>query len=167
MTTKLLSACFATAAVFVLSGCSERPAAPVSPATDAPASDIPTEVGPAAIPRTSSPDGASVFITSPADGATVTSPVHVEFGIAGMTVTPAGDNAANSGHHHVLVDTGLPDLGLPIPKDAKHIHFGDGSTATDLSLEPGEHSLQLLLGDYLHIPHLPPVASPVISIIVE
>ena len=167
MTTKLLSACLASAAVFVLAGCSERPAASVAPATGAPPSGMPTDVRPAAIPRTSSPDGASVFIISPADGATVTSPVHIEFGIAGMTVTPAGDNAANSGHHHVLIDIGLPDLGLPIPTDATHIHFGDGSTATDLSLEPGEHTLQLLLGDYLHIPHLPPVASPIISIIVE
>jgi hypothetical protein len=65
------------------------------------------------------------------------------------------------------VDTGLPELGLPIPKDEQHIHFGDGSTITELSLAPGEHTLQLLLGDLLHIPHEPPVMSGVITVIVE
>ena len=120
-----------------------------------------------ALPRTVSAEGARVFFITPADGDTVSSPVSIEFGIEGMSVVKAGDNTPSSGHHHLLVDTGLPELGLPIPADANHIHFGDGSTATELSLEPGQHTLQLLLGDHLHIPHDPPVASATITVTVK
>lgn len=125
------------------------------------------EVGPATMPRTASDAGARVFFVSPADGETVSSPVTVVFGIEGMTVVPAGDDTPNSGHHHLLIDTDLPDLGLPIPKDAHHVHFGDGSAETEIDLEPGEHTLQMLLGDYLHVPHDPPVVSERITIQVE
>ena len=119
------------------------------------------------LPRTDSIAGASVFFITPADGATVSNPVAIEFGIEGMTVVKAGDNQPASGHHHLLIDTELPDLSLPIPADAQHIHFGDGSTATEVTLEPGEHQLQMLLGDHLHIPHNPPVVSDRITITVE
>jgi len=91
----------------------------------------------------------------------------VVFGIEGMQVVPAGENAPHSGHHHLLIDTGLPDLGLPIPKDAQHVHFGDGRTETQITLEPGQHTLQMLLGDHLHIPHDPPLVSDPITILVE
>jgi len=122
---------------------------------------------PATLPRTLSPEGASVFFITPADGDTVSSPVRIEFGIDGMIVVPAGTEKAHSGHHHLLVDAGLPDLGMPIPADAAHIHFGDASTSTKLDLEPGGHTLQLLLGDHLHIPHDPPLVSQRIAITVE
>ena len=122
---------------------------------------------PAALPRTASIEGARVFFITPADGDTVSSPLRVEFGIDGMAVVKAGDATPASGHHHLLIDTGLPELGLPIPADANHIHFGDGSSATELTLEPGEHTLQLLLGDHLHIPHDPPIASETITISVQ
>jgi len=122
---------------------------------------------PATLPRTVSPDGASVFFITPADGDTVSSPVRIEFGIDGMIVVRAGTKKAHSGHHHLLVDAGLPDLGMPIPADAAHIHFGDASTSTELGLDPGEHTLQLLLGDHLHIPHDPPLVSQRIAITVE
>jgi hypothetical protein len=122
---------------------------------------------PATLPRTLSPEGASVFFITPADGDTVSSPVRIEFGIDGMIVLPAGTEQAHSGHHHLLVDTALPDLRMPIPADAAHIHFGDASTSTELDLEPGEHTLQLLLGDHLHIPHDPPLVSQQIAITVE
>jgi hypothetical protein len=122
---------------------------------------------PVVLPRTASPAGASVFFITPADGDTVSSLVRIEFGIAGMDVVAAGTDQAHSGHHHLLVDVGLPDLGMPIPADANHIHFGDASTSTELSLEPGEYTLQLLLGDYLHIPHDPPLVSQQIAITVE
>jgi len=125
-----------------------------------------TSEAPLALPRTPSPAGARVFFITPADGDTVSSPLRIEFGIEGMSVVTAGDDAPESGHHHLLVDTGLPELGLPIPADPHHIHFGDGSTSTELSLEPGEHTLQLLLGDHLHIPHDPPVTSAAISVTV-
>lgn len=122
---------------------------------------------PATLPRTVSPDGASVFFITPADGDTVSSPVRIEFGIDGMIVVRACTKKAHSGHHHLLVDAGLPDLGMPIPADAAHIHFGDASTSTELGLDPGEHTLQLLLGDHLHIPHDPPLVSQRIAITVE
>lgn len=122
---------------------------------------------PAAVPRTASAEGASVFFIMPADRTTVSNPIGVEFGIAGMDVVKAGDNQPHSGHHHLLIDTGLPDLGLPIPADEHHVHFGDGSSSTEITLPPGEHTLQMLLGDHLHIPHNPPLVSEQITITVE
>ena len=116
----------------------------------------------------SAPDNAAVFIIEPSDGATVTSPVTVKFGITNMQVVPAGDNTEHSGHHHILVDQEtLPDMTQPIPATDKVIHFGLGQTETTLDLEPGEHTLQLLLGNYLHIPHDKPVVSKKITILVE
>ncbi len=121
----------------------------------------------ASLPRTASPDGARVFFITPADGETVSSPVSIEFGIEGMTVVAAGDATPDSGHHHLIVNAELPEFGLPVPATENYIHFGDGSTSTELTLEPGTHTLQLLLGDYLHIPHDPPVMSDPITITVE
>lgn len=96
---------------------------------------------------------ARVFIASPADGATVTSPVTVVFGIENFGLAPAGTPGAGTGHHHLLVDTDLPALDQPIPADASHLHFGKAQTETTLELSPGEHTLQLLLGDGNHVPH--------------
>ena len=126
-----------------------------------------TEVAAVTMPRTASAEGAKVFFISPANGATVSNPITIEFGISGMDVVKAGDNQAHSGHHHLLIDADLPDPSLPIPSDANHVHFGDGSTSTEITLEVGEHHLQMLLGDYLHIPHDPPLVSEPILIIVE
>jgi len=121
-----------------------------------------------AIPaRTASPQGARVFFITPANGDTVSNPIDIEFGIEAMTVVKAGDKQPDSGHHHLLIDTDLPDLGAPVPADANHVHFGDGSTRTEISLEPGQHTLRLLLADYLHVPHDPPVVSGAITITVE
>lgn len=117
--------------------------------------------------RSAAPEGARVYFITPRDGATVANPVRVEFGIEGMEVVPAGQAAPRSGHHHLLVDTQQPASDRPIPADANHIHFGDGSTSTELTLEPGEHTLQLLFADHLHIPHDPPVSSQPITITVE
>ena len=129
------------------------------------ASEAATE--PAALPPTASADGASVFFIMPAEGASVTNPISIEFGISGMDVVKAGVDQPHSGHHHLLIDTGLPDLRLPIPADEHHVHFGDGSTSTEITLPPGEHTLQMLLGDHLHIPHNPPLVSEQITITVE
>ena len=117
---------------------------------------------------TAAPENARAYIISPQDGETVTSPVRVQFGLEGIGIAPAGVVWANTGHHHLLVDVDdLPGLDKPIPADAQHIHFGGGQTEAQVELEPGEHSLQLLLGDHLHVPHNPPVASEKITIIVE
>jgi len=116
---------------------------------------------------TPSPDNAKVFIISPEDGATVSSPVKVKFGLEGMVLAPAGSNKPNSGHHHLLIDANEPKMDEPIPKDANHVHFGKGQSEAMVDLKPGEHTLQLLLGDKAHMPHDPEVMSKQITITVK
>ncbi len=153
------------AACLLVAACSKPDGAPDS--VDEPAAAAPAT--PAAVVRTptSSPAGARVFFITPGDGDAVANPIRIEFGLEGMSVAPAGIEKENSGHHHLLIDTELPPLELPIPADANHIHFGDGSTWTELTLAPGEHTLQLLLADYAHFPHDPPIMSEPITITVE
>ncbi len=155
-----------TLAAFVLAACTaETPPAEPEPAV---ADEAPTaEAAPAMPAAIASPEGARVFFVSPADGDTVSSPVTVEFGLEGMTVVKAGDMTENSGHHHLIINAPLPDMSLPVPANENYVHFGDGSSSTELTLEPGQHTLQLLLGDYLHRPHDPAVYSDVITITVE
>lgn len=121
----------------------------------------------AAADRTPAAKGAECEIISPADGATVKNPVRVRFGLKGMGIAPAGIGFENSGHHHLLVDTDPPaDLSQPIPTSEKSLHFGKGQTETELTLAPGKHTLQLVLGDQFHVPHDPPVMSKKITITV-
>jgi hypothetical protein len=142
----------------------QEPAAPAAPA----AAPAPPPPAAAALTRKPAPAGAMAYIIEPADGASVTSPVRVVFGLKGFGVAPAGVDRADAGHHHLLVDTGLPaDLGLPIPNDEQHRHFGGGQTEAELTLPAGRHTLQLLVGDHLHIPHDPPIASSVVTIEVK
>ena len=128
-------------------------------------------VGVMAIPalagETPAPAGAEVYFITPADGATLSNPVTVIFGLRNMGVAPAGVEKDKTGHHHLLIDTGLPDLDSAIPSDETHRHFGGGQTQTTLELAPGSHTLQLLLGDWSHVPHNPPVTSEQITITVE
>ena len=119
------------------------------------------------VPRVASPEGARVYVIEPTDGAVVKSPVVVRFGLEGMGVAPAGVDHAKTGHHHLIIDAPLPPPGLPVPADANHIHFGGGQTETRVELAPGKHTLQLLLADFKHVPHDPPVVSPVVTITVE
>jgi len=117
--------------------------------------------------REPSPAGAEVYIISPKDGAKVTSPVTVVFGLKGMGVAPAGIKFDNTGHHHLLIDSELPaDLSQPLPASEKSVHFGKGQTETSITLPPGRHTLQLVLGDALHVPHEPAVVSKKITITV-
>ena len=118
--------------------------------------------------RTPAKPGANLYIISPAHGETVTSPVHVRFGLQGMGVAPAGVDRPGTGHHHLLIDVDkLPPLDRPLPKDARHRHFGGGQTETLLELSPGRHTLQLILGDRNHVPHQPPLVSRKIVIEVK
>ena len=121
-----------------------------------------------ALDRTPSPAGAKVFIISPKNGAKVSGNVVVKFGVKGMKIVPAGDKTENSGHHHLLIDTALPaDLSQPLPVvPDKIVHFGKAQTETTLTLTPGKHTLQLVLGDQNHVPHNPPVVSKKITITV-
>jgi hypothetical protein len=91
-----------------------------------------------------------VFFVEPKDGATVTSPVHVVFGLEGMGLAPAGDLDPNKGHHHVLIDAGPMQKGLVIPANDKSLHFGKAQTEADIKLPPGDHTLTLQFGDGAH-----------------
>ncbi len=136
--------------------------APPGRATAAPAPEAP------ALPGTSAPAAARVYIISPADGATVGQEFTVRFGLEGMGVAPAGVTREHTGHHHLLVDVKtLPAAGQPIPADANHIHFGGGQTQTTLKLAPGTHTLQLELGDANHVPFVPAVVSKKITVHVK
>jgi hypothetical protein len=118
-----------------------------------------------AVEKSSSPDKAMLYIISPQDGDTVSSPVKVIFGLNGMGLAPAGIKMKNTGHHHLLIDLAqLPDINLPIPSDDQHRHFGKGQTEAFIELDKGEHTLQLILGDHMHIPHEPPIISKKIRI---
>ena len=123
--------------------------------------------GPAVMTRSPSAVGARVFFITPSDSDTVSSPVQLEFGLSGMELVPSGTDRPDSGHHHIIIDHDLPNLSLPVPADAQHVHFGDGRSQTDLDLAPGRHTLQLLFADHLHIPHDPPLFSGQIRITVE
>jgi len=111
--------------------------------------------------------GASVYIISPANGETVSTTVTIKFGLQAMGVAPAGIDKKNTGHHHLLIDAKkLPAFDKPMGKDGIK-HFGGGQTEVVLSLKPGEHTLQLVLGDKAHTPHQPPVVSQKITIVVK
>ena len=121
-----------------------------------------------AVEKSTASDDAKLYIISPLDGETVSSPVKIVFGLQGMGIAPAGIKFNNTGHHHLLIDVAeLPDINSPIPSDDNHKHFGKGQTEAVIELPPGEHTLQLILGDHMHIPHDPVVVSKKIKINVE
>lgn len=130
---------------------------------------------PAVAGDTPAPEGASVYFANLENGAVVSSPVTVIFGLSGMGVAPAGIEKENTGHHHILVDRppfgeGPDDAEMSesgIFSDDHHRHFGGGQTEAALELPGGEHTLQLVLGDQSHVPHDPPVTSERITITVE
>jgi hypothetical protein len=124
---------------------------------------MPSRAFPAA--RTPSPPGAEAFIIWPPDGAVITGgKLWVRMGLRNMGVCPKGVNIPNVGHHHLLIDTELPPFDEAIPSDRQHLHFGAGETDARVELPPGKHTLQLLMGDYNHVPHDPPIYSKKITI---
>jgi hypothetical protein len=132
-------------------------------------SSLPALAQSAAQSPTPSAAGATVTIINLKDGDTVTSPFKVQFGLTGMGVAPAGVEKPNTGHHHLIIDTTLSAdaLKAPIPSDAKHVHFGGGQTEAMVTLPSGQHTLQLVLGDWSHVPHVPPVMSKPITVTVK
>ena len=115
--------------------------------------------------ETARPPNASVYIISPKDGDTVTSPFRVQFGLSGMGVAPAGIDTPNTGHHHLLIDVDeLLDPNEPIPQDKKHLHFGAGQTEALIELSPGKHTLELVLGDLSHHLFHPTLTSDLITV---
>jgi hypothetical protein len=125
-------------------------------------------IGPAAA-QTPSPAGAQVYVINLKNGDTVSSPFKVQFGLTGMGVAPAGVEKPNTGHHHLIIDAKLSadELKAPIASDPKHMHFGAGQTEAMITLPAGQHTLQLVLGDWSHIPLVPPVMSEPITITVK
>jgi Domain of unknown function (DUF4399) len=116
---------------------------------------------------TPSPSDAYAYIGYPNDGQVVPAnkPFRVWFGLRFMGVAPKGVKYPNTGHHHLLIDTDLPPMDQEIPSDRHHLHFGAGETETMIQLPPGKHTLQLLMGDDMHMPHNPPVYSKKITVI--
>lgn len=125
--------------------------------------------------HSTAPEGAAAYFIGLEDGATVTSPVTIHFGLSGMGVAPAGTEKDGTGHHHILIDRApfgdAPDdaeaMANGLPSDEHHRHFGGGQTEVTLDLTPGSHTLQLVLGDAYHVPHDPIVASKRITITVK
>lgn len=121
-----------------------------------------------AIERSPSSKGASVSFGNLEDGDILPPEFHVKFSISGMGIAPAGVEIDSTGHHHLLIDVAeLPDFNQPLPANSNIIHFGKGQTETTLELAEGKHTLQLVLADYRHIPHEPPVISERITITVS
>lgn len=119
--------------------------------------------------ETPSPPGAKVFFLNLRNGAVVTSPLTIKFGLSGMTLAPAGSQTPGTGHHHLIIDDAIAGdaLAAPIPADDKHLHFGMAQTEATVTLPKGAHTLQLVLGDWTHIPHNPPVMSDRITVTVK
>lgn len=114
------------------------------------------------------PANAGVYFVQPTDDATVDQTFKVVFGLRNMGVAPAGIEKSGTGHHHLLIDTEVPsDLSKPLPATDQVKHFGGGQTETEITLSPGKHTLQLLVGDHMHVPHNPPVVSEKITVMVE
>ncbi|MCI4683547.1 DUF4399 domain-containing protein [Candidatus Rhodoblastus alkanivorans] len=119
-------------------------------------------------PRVPAPPGARISFVGLEDGAKIPTHSTVKFGASGVVIAAAGkasQEIPGSGHFHLLIDTDLPPLDREIPSDPNHIHFGRGQMETQLDLTPGPHTLQLLLGDYEHIPHDPPIMSKLIHVV--
>ena len=103
----------------------------------------------------SAPTGPRVFFVQPANGSTVTSPVHLEFGadnfqIAAVPQGTVTETRPSLGHHHVGIDTDCLPTGTPIPRAAPWVHFGDGKNVIDMQMPSGQHRLTLQVGDDLH-----------------
>ena len=100
---------------------------------------------------------ASVYFITPLDGESFSDNVTVRFGLENFGVAPAGIKINQTGHHHLIIDADLPPLDQPIPANNNYVHFGKGQTEVELDLSKGTHTLQLLLGDFRHIPHKQPI----------
>ena len=139
-------------------------ASPTSAVAQAPAA-AQASAADGSVSRSPAPKDAYVYIGWPLDGATVPAGrIKVWFGTRNFGVAPAGVARANTGHHHILVNTPVPPAGEPIPNDRNHLHYGLGQTETVIELPPGRHTLQLVMGDADHVPHDPPVVSKKITI---
>lgn len=119
--------------------------------------------------ETPAPADAKVYFINLNDGDTVKSPVFIQFGLSGMGIAPAGTEKENTGHHHLIINEAIEgeELEEGIPADEQHVHFGKGQTEATLDLPAGTHTMQLVLGDWSHVPHANPVMSEKITVTIE
>lgn len=92
----------------------------------------------------------SVALLAPANNAVVTSPFKVRFGVTGMTVAPAGEVVANSGHHHLLINQDAIPAGQSVPFTPQSLHFGKGQTEAEVTLPPGTYKLTAQFANGAH-----------------
>ena len=144
-----------TALFVALVACETTPAEAPAPTPPEPAAKAEPEAKPA------EPAPRRVFFVSPEDGATVTSPVELKFGVEGMVVQPAGEVVEGTGHHHVIINSAGVDAGVTVPADEQHIHFGLGQTEASIELPPGEHQLTLQFADGAHASFGPVMATTI------
>ncbi|MGE0704492.1 MAG: DUF4399 domain-containing protein [Vicinamibacterales bacterium] len=115
------------------------------------------EATPAAAEPATPPPAAErrVFFVEPQDGAEVTSPVTLRFGVEEYEISPVPPGEFTTareglGHHHVAIDTDCLPVGTAIPKADPWVHFGTGNNEIEMMLPPGQHRLTLQIGDDLH-----------------
>ena len=106
----------------------------------------------------------AVRISKPIEGFTVSNPVRVCMTTWGVEAEPAKKGVnKGKGHHHILVDVDLPaDLSKALPKDAHHIHMGDGSSCKEIKLSSGKHVIRTLFGQGNHVPYSPPITDSIV-----
>ena len=149
---------------FLLTACGGDPApapsAPEAPPEAAPAAPA-VEAAPAAEAAPEGEKKPQVFFVSPADGAEVTSPVKLEFGIKGMSVDAAGEVKEGSGHHHLIINGGPIEEGVVVPANETHIHYGQAQTEAEVALEPGEYSLTMQFANGAHQSYGDPMSAKI------
>jgi hypothetical protein len=118
-------------------------------------------------PAGAATDGPRVFFVEPTDGATVSSPVHVKFGVENFKVEPAGEIHPDAGHLHLAIDSECEPAGQVFPTDAKHIHYGKAQMEAELTLAPGRHTLCLQAANGAHVVLAGPGLSQSITITVK
>ena len=116
--------------------------------------------------ETPSPEGAKAYFIDLKDGDNVKSPLLIRFGLTEqMGIAPALADWPDTGHFHLIIDSKPPNPDRPISN--RHLHLHKGQTEAIVELKQGGHTLQIVMGDYSHIPHDPPVMSEQITVDVE
>ena len=116
--------------------------------------------------ETPSPEGAKAYFVDLKNGDNVKSPLLVRFGLTEqMGIAPALADWPDTGHFHLIIDSKPPNPNRPISN--RHLHLHKGQTEAIVELKQGQHALQIVMGDYSHIPHDPPVMSKQITVNVD
>ncbi|TDI23478.1 MAG: DUF4399 domain-containing protein [Acidobacteria bacterium] len=130
------------------------PEADSEPMAEEPMAEEPTAAASADTMEDRSSTTPSVSFVTPADGATVSSPVAMEFIVSNLNISPVPSEVESPregmGHHHVAIDTECLPVGAEIPKADPWVHFGDGSKIYETLLPAGQHTLTLQIGDDEH-----------------